>query len=75
MGTRQLLSDGDRVLAHRDGRELAAIARKLSRRVGDPLSDELLALALVCGRHVELAESRWPTLRMQVAERLAIAGT
>ena len=69
--TTQLLEEGDLAYERGDGPELAAIARKLSVRVGDPLRDRLLVLALAGGTR----PPQWPQLRTQIAERLLIAGT
>ncbi len=71
----QLLVDGDHALASRDRAELAAIARTLSRRIGDPLRAELRSLATLCLRHPPEAARRWPALRDQIALRIALAGT
>jgi hypothetical protein len=73
--TSQLLVEGDHALASCDRTELAAFARALSRRVGDPLRDELRALAALCLRHHRAAARQWPALRAQIALRIAIAGT
>jgi hypothetical protein len=71
----QLLERGDLAVRERDAVSLADIALALSKRVGDPLRDELRALASTCRRDAKTPVRAWRTIRAAVAARVAFAGT
>jgi hypothetical protein len=71
----ELMTAGDRACACHDRSALAAIASRLAHRVGDPLHDQLLELAMLCWQDFRRATLRWAELSAHVAHRFEAAGT
>ena len=71
----ELLDRGDAAASTANHRDLERVALLLSRRVGDPLSDELAKLARRCRLRRPHAHEAWPSLRAAIAHRISIAGT
>ena len=71
----QLLFGGDWACAHGDPEALADVAKQLAERIGDPLRGKLLELSRLCGSDCELAARHWPPLRIEIADRIFLAGS